>query len=946
MLERRYTASTTHAPAAPTPMPSRRARISLGLLGAAALGGLAVWQLGPGLLEDTVRDRALAELHARGIDATIGDLDLTATTAILRDVCVMHLPPAQDSQLACVDLVRVGYTRDGLLSTDVEPTSIDVEGGFVDLSAEHGSIDELVARYRDFATSLTGDDEEGSGEGSGDHRGGPRGPGLPVHVGGIDVRLTGQPIPLDGVTVASVDLGGEREDVTIVLDPRGERLPPFLDAQLPDTWSIVVTPADDLPAVSITPSSAVDIALPAPLDGARLRVGGLAFTPPYTFRAEQVALSDPRGRLDVSFDRASVELRQLATSLDDLFLASMAVDGLRLEAALTDDLRPVLLASDAPTADEEPGETEPTAADEPTRAATGGLWDDRVWWEKIPQHIDIRGAEIGVHRASDPTQRIGLTGLDLTYALRVFHFQLDVMLDGALRGADGDIGNAHVELRWNWDRGRMFLDTDLQVDDLPAIERFVRGTDPWLTSGALQLNARFREAERGPGLSFSGTSALTDLSLTLPADAAGRRLLDAPLAFGRFAYTWAATRDRDEDNVLKLTFTQGDGELDGARFVFLPVLYDFWWDRNPFTTGGRIRTEVPVQPIGTLWAAIPDALLGSLVDAQMSGEWGFENEFAFAFEPDEDDPDGRRHLRIEAPDVHIVHDANLDLVSLPDPLDVRRMLDAFSFVWQGPEGTEPRTFQVPAPGPPGVERPSDDDAGDAGETGALDDPQWARLDEISPWLATVHLYREDGSFFRNHGFNWYQVRRVAEEMWWERQTGRGASTVSMQLVKNVFLTHERTLSRKVQEMFLTWWMTRLVEKERILEIYFNVIEWGPGINGIVEAADHYFGALPSELTLAESAWLSAIVPAPITRSQQRLAGTPPEYMQRRVHEIIDGLRSRDLITDADQLKGHAQQVLFVTHEAWAEAWPDRAARRFGTAFDALPAMEQTTAGGP
>ncbi len=929
-------------------MPSRRVRISLGLLGAAALGGVALWQLGPGLLEDTVRDRALAELSARGIDATIGDLDLTATTAILRDVCVMHLPPAQASQLACAELVRVEYTRDGLLSTDVEPTAIDIDGGFVDLSAEHGTLDELVARYREFATSLAGDDDEGSGDGSGDGAQRQRGPAMPVHVGGIDVRLDGQPVPLDGVTVTSVDLGGEREGVTIVLDPRGERLPPALDARLPDTWSIVVTPTEGVPAVSVTPSSAVDVALPAPLDGARVRVGGLAFTPPYTFRAEQVALSDPQGRIEVSFDRASVELRELTASLQDLFFASMAIDGLRLELAVTDDLRPVLLAGDDAPADdapagEAPADDDAQDADAPTAAAAPGLWDGRVWWEKIPQHIDIRGADIGMHRASDPTRRIGVTGLDLSYALRVFHFQLDVVLDGALQSADHDIGNAHVELRWNWDRGRMFLNTDLQIDDLPAIERFVRGDDPWLTSGGLQLTARFREAERGPGLSFSGTSSLTDLSLTLPADAAGRRLLDEPLTFGRFAYTWAATRDRDEDNVLTLTFTRGDGELDGARFVFLPVLYDFWWDRNPFTTGGRIRTEVPVQPIATLWAAIPDALLGPLAEAQMSGEWGFENEFAFAFEPDEDDPDGRRHLRIEAPDVHIVHDANLDLVSLPESLDVRRMLDAFSFVWQGPEGTEPRTFEVPAPSPPGTQAPVDDDLGD---TGALDDPEWARLDEISPWLATVHLYREDGSFFRNHGFNWYQVRRVAEEMWWERQAGRGASTVSMQLVKNVFLTHERTLSRKVQEMFLTWWMTRLIEKERILEIYFNVIEWGPGINGIVEAADHYFGALPSELTLSEAAWLSAIVPAPVTRSQQRLAGTPPEYMQRRVHEIIDGLRARDLITDADQLKGHAQQVLFVTHEAWADAWPERAARRFGTAFDAPPAVDRTTAGGP
>lgn len=942
-------------------MASRRARISLGLLGLLGVAALGVWQFGPTLLEDTVRERVLAELDERGIDASIGDLALSTRDATLRDVCVMHLPPHEAHEFVCFETIAVTFNRDGLLSTDVEPTSLSAHDGRIDLSSERGSLVELVARYREFATSLGGSDRADDGSGAATRPSDRVTPTLmPVHVENVAVDLSGQGLMLAGVDVRSVDLGGEREDVDITLALRDPGVPRFLRASLPETWRVRVTPHDELPAIDIEPSTPVSVALPGPLAGARLAVGGVAFQPPYTFEARNVALTDERERIDASFEHAALELRELTTSLPELYFTSLTVDGLRADLAVDGELRPTILGASPDPADDAEGasddaDAEPTDA-EPTDA---GPWDERVWWEKIPQRIDVRGADLSVHRASNPDARIAVSELDASYALRIFHFQLDVTVDAKLLGRDEPLGRAHVELRWNWDRGRMRLDTALQVDDLPELERFVRGDEPWMSSGAMHLNARVREADSGPGLWFSGDTAVTDLEVTLPVSADGDSVLPGPLRIGRFAWSWVAERSDDDNGVRALRFSRGDGELEGARFVFLPQLDNFRWDRSPILTGGRLRTEIPVQPIAILWDAIPDAVLGPLADAEMSGEWGLENEFAFSFEPDEDDPDGRRRLRIEAPDVHIVHDEHLELISLPEALDVRRMLDAFSFVWEGPEGTDPRPFDVPPPVPPRA--PGADP--EPGETGFLDgaperreqapgglhdldDPRWARMREISPWLETVHLYREDGSFFRNRGFNWYQVRRVVEEMWWERRAGRGASTVSMQLVKNVFLSHERTLPRKLQEMFLTYWMTRLVDKDRILEIYFNIIEWGPGVHGVIEAADYYFGALPGELSLAEAAWLSAIVPAPVTRSRQRDAGEPPAYMQRRIHDIIDGLRGRDLISDAEQLKGHAQQVLFVTHAGWAEAWPERALRRFGTALEPSAGAERTTAAGP
>src|SRR5690606_39233722 len=90
------------------------------------------------------------------------------------------------------------------------------------------------------------------------------------------------------------------------------------------------------------------------------------------------------------------------------------------------------------------------------------------------------------------------------------------------------------------------------------------------------------------------------------------------------------------------------------------------------------------------------------------------------------------------------------------------------------------------------------------------------------------------------------------------------STISMQLVKNVFLDREKTLARKVEEMLIVWLIehNRLISKERMFEVYLNVIEWGRNVYGIAEASRHYFLKSPSDLTLGESIFLASIVPSP------------------------------------------------------------------------------------
>ena len=143
-------------------------------------------------------------------------------------------------------------------------------------------------------------------------------------------------------------------------------------------------------------------------------------------------------------------------------------------------------------------------------------------------------------------------------------------------------------------------------------------------------------------------------------------------------------------------------------------------------------------------------------------------------------------------------------------------------------------------------------------------PAFCPLTEISPYLVNAVMTSEDGNFFFHNGFNEEAFRKSIAENYKKGRFARGGSTISMQLVKNVFLTRNKTISRKLEEAMIVWMIesNRLVSKERMLEVYFNIIEWGPGIYGITEASQYYFKKKPSELNLEESIYLAMIVPRP------------------------------------------------------------------------------------
>jgi membrane peptidoglycan carboxypeptidase len=179
-------------------------------------------------------------------------------------------------------------------------------------------------------------------------------------------------------------------------------------------------------------------------------------------------------------------------------------------------------------------------------------------------------------------------------------------------------------------------------------------------------------------------------------------------------------------------------------------------------------------------------------------------------------------------------------------------------------------------------------------------PNWASIYSISPFFVHSVVAHEDGGFFSHHGFALWAIRDAVVRNLREGRYATGASTITMQLAKNLFLHREKTLVRKIQEVILTWWLEKALEKRDILELYLNVIEYGPSIYGIRQASWHYFGRDPSELTPAQSAFFATILPAPKRYYGQFDRGTISDSVATRMRNLLRRMHERGRI-DADAL---------------------------------------------
>jgi monofunctional glycosyltransferase len=141
---------------------------------------------------------------------------------------------------------------------------------------------------------------------------------------------------------------------------------------------------------------------------------------------------------------------------------------------------------------------------------------------------------------------------------------------------------------------------------------------------------------------------------------------------------------------------------------------------------------------------------------------------------------------------------------------------------------------------------------------------------IAPSLQQAVVAAEDGRFLQHHGFDWVEMQKVLESDMKNQKLGRGGSTITQQLVKNLFLTTERSVIRKAAEFSLVPVMEAFLTKKRILELYLNVIEWGPGIYGAEAASEYYYHVHASAVNRDQSARLAAIIPSPLKRKPARM----------------------------------------------------------------------------
>jgi len=158
---------------------------------------------------------------------------------------------------------------------------------------------------------------------------------------------------------------------------------------------------------------------------------------------------------------------------------------------------------------------------------------------------------------------------------------------------------------------------------------------------------------------------------------------------------------------------------------------------------------------------------------------------------------------------------------------------------------------------------------------------WVPYHRISEHLKRAVIAAEDAKFLDHEGFDWEAIQKAMEKNEKRGKVVAGASTITQQLAKNLFLSGSRSWLRKGQEAAITWMMERTLSKRRILELYLNVAEWGEGVFGAEAAARHHFGVPAAALGPQQATWLAAILPSP--RRYERGRETP--YLAGRMGTI-------------------------------------------------------------
>jgi monofunctional biosynthetic peptidoglycan transglycosylase len=211
---------------------------------------------------------------------------------------------------------------------------------------------------------------------------------------------------------------------------------------------------------------------------------------------------------------------------------------------------------------------------------------------------------------------------------------------------------------------------------------------------------------------------------------------------------------------------------------------------------------------------------------------------------------------------------------------------------------------------------------------------WASLGEVSKEAVGAILVSEDWAFYQHKGYDSNQIKEAIKEDWEEGRFARGASTITQQVARNVFLDKDKNLWRKVKELYLAIRLEEVVGKRKILETYLNIAEWGEGIYGIRAASRHYFGKSPSELTAREGAFLAMLLPSPKRYSQSFRAKKLTEYARETMDSILVKMTQARYLTEEQRLSEASRPLGFERGVTPSSPSPDGAG---GGQQNAIPA---------
>lgn len=174
---------------------------------------------------------------------------------------------------------------------------------------------------------------------------------------------------------------------------------------------------------------------------------------------------------------------------------------------------------------------------------------------------------------------------------------------------------------------------------------------------------------------------------------------------------------------------------------------------------------------------------------------------------------------------------------------------------------------------------------------------WATLKEISEEAKWAVVISEDWAFYEHQGIDFRQLGIALEESVKEKELVRGASTISQQVVKNVFLSQDRTLWRKFKELILTIKLEKEIGKDKILETYLNIVELGKDLYGIKKASAYYFNSLPNYLSAREGAFLAMLLPSPVKYSISFRNKELSEFAHHQINSILLKLKQAKIISE-------------------------------------------------